>query len=271
MSGPSRVVLAGLPWDGSSSFLRGAARGPSAIRDALWSPSSNSWTESGLDLASARADGRFVDGGDFDVGSTPDDSVGMIREGVGRLLGAGDRVLSLGGDHSVTYPVLEAHARHGIRPAVLHIDAHADLYDVFDDNRLSHACPFARIMESGLATRLVQVGIRTLNQHQREQAARFGVEIVEMRAWSPCLELSFDEPVYVSLDLDALDPAYAPGVSHHEPGGLSTRDVIGLLQRVQGCVIGADVVELNPARDLHGVTAMVAARFVKELVGRMLT
>ena len=166
----------------------------------------------------------------------------------------------------MTYPVLEAHARRGIRPAVLHIDAHADLYDVFDDNRLSHACPFARIMESGLATRLVQVGIRTLNQHQREQAARFGVEIVEMRAWSPSLELSFDEPVYVSLDLDALDPAYAPGVSHHEPGGLSTRDVIGLLQRVQGRVIGADVVELNPARDLHGVTAMVAARFVKELV-----
>jgi agmatinase len=180
-------------------------------------------------------------------------------------------VLSLGGDHSITFPILEAHARHGVRPSVLHIDAHADLYDVFDDNRLSHACPFARVMEAGLVSRLVQVGIRTLNRHQREQAQRFGVEIIEMKAWLPSIDLSFDGPVYVSLDLDALDPAFAPGVSHHEPGGLSTRDVIGLVHRVRGTVIGADVVELNPARDLHGVTAMVAARFVKELVGRMLT
>jgi agmatinase len=271
MSSASRVVLVGLPWDGSSSFLRGAARGPSAIRDALWSPSSNSWTEEGIDLAAAKADGRFVDGGDVDVAASADVSMRLIREGVGRVLDGGGRVLSLGGDHSITFPILEAHARHGVRPSVLHIDAHADLYDVFDDNRLSHACPFARVMEAGLVSRLVQVGIRTLNRHQREQAQRFGVEIIEMKAWLPSIDLSFDGPVYVSLDLDALDPAFAPGVSHHEPGGLSTRDVIGLVHRVRGTVIGADVVELNPARDLHGVTAMVAARFVKELVGRMLT
>lgn len=267
----ARVVLAGVPWDGSSSFLRGAARGPSAIRDALWSPSSNSWTEDGVDLAEARLQGRFVDGGDVDVGATPEESVGRIREGIDRVLSGGGRLLALGGDHSVTFPILDAHARHGHRPAVLHIDAHADLYDVFDESRLSHACPFARIMEAGLASRLVQVGIRTLNRHQREQAQRFRVEIVEMRDWSPSVVLSFAEPIYVSLDLDALDPAFAPGVSHHEPGGLSTRDVIGLLHRLQGHVMGADVVELNPARDLHGVTAMAAARLVKELAGRMLS
>jgi len=266
----SGVVLIGVPWDGSSSFLRGAARGPSAIRDALWSPSSNSWTEGGIDLAQAKSDGRFVDGGDVDVGATADESVRLIRDGVERVLAGGRHVVSLGGDHSVTYPILDAHARSGVRPAVLHIDAHADLYDVFDENRLSHACPFARVMEAGLASRLVQVGIRTLNRHQREQAERFGVEIIEMRDWSPSVVLSFEGPVYVSLDLDALDPAFAPGVSHHEPGGLSTREVIGLLHRMRGRVIGADVVELNPARDIHGVTAMVAARLVKELVGRML-
>ena len=88
-------------------------------------------------------------------------------------------------------------------------------------------------MEAGLASRLVQVGIRTLNRHQREQAERFGVEIIEMRDWSPSVVLSFEGPVYVSVDLDALDPAFAPGVSHHEPGGLSTREVIGLLHRMR--------------------------------------
>ena len=189
------VVLTGVPWDGSSSFLRGAARGPSAIRDALWSPSSNSWTEDGLDLAEARSQGRFVDGGDVDIGATADESVRLIRDGIDRVLSGGGGVLSLGGDHSITFPILDAHARHGLRPAVLHIDAHADLYDVFEENRLSHACPFARIMEAGLASRLVQVGIRTLTRHQREQAERFGVEIIEMRDWSPSVSLSFADPV----------------------------------------------------------------------------
>ena len=267
----ARVALVGLRWDGSSSFLRGAADAPAAIRDALCSPSSNSWTELGVDLGAARDAGQFVDDGDLEIGATAEETVRAISDGISRVLARGDRVLALGGDHSVTFPILDAHARHGVRPAVLHIDAHADLYDVFDGNRFSHACPFARVMEAGLVSRLVQVGIRTLTRHQREQAARFGVETVEMRDWSSSVVLSFPDPMYVSLDLDALDPAFAPGVSHYEPGGLSTRDVIGLLQRVQGRVIGADVVELNPARDVHGVTAMVAARLVKELVGRMLT
>ena len=102
----SGVALIGVPWDGSSSFLRGAARGPSAIRDALWSPSSNSWTEGGIDLAQAKSDGRFVDGGDVDVGATADESVRLIRDGVERVLGGGRHVVSLGGDHSVTYPIL---------------------------------------------------------------------------------------------------------------------------------------------------------------------
>lgn len=265
------VVLAGVPWDGSSSFLRGAALAPAAIRDALWSPSSNSWTELGLDLAAARDAGRFVDGGDVATGDTADEADNAIAERITRLLAQGHHVLSLGGDHSVTYPIVRAHAHHGTRPAILHIDAHSDLYDEFEGQRLSHACPFARIMEAGVASRLVQVGVRTLNAHQRAQAERFGVEIIEMRDWQPDLVFAFDEPVYVSLDLDSLDPAFAPGVSHHEPGGLTTRDVIGLLHHMQGRVVGADVVELNPARDVHGMTAMVAARFVKELAGLMLT
>jgi agmatinase len=264
------VAIVGVPWDGSSSYLRGAALAPTAIRDALWSPSSNAWTERGSDLAAARAAGRFRDAGDLDVGVTAPDAVTRIADGIGRVLATGQRVLALGGDHSVTYPILRAHGEHGVRPSILHVDAHADLYDEFDGDRLSHACPFARIMEAGLASRLVQVGVRTLTAHQRAQAGRFGVEIVEMRDWRRDLEFDLEGPVYVSLDLDGLDPAFAPGVSHHEPGGLATRDVIALLHALESRIVGADVVELNPTRDVNGMTAMVAARFVKELAGLML-
>jgi agmatinase len=264
------VSLLGVPWDASSSFLRGAALAPAAIREALWSPSSNAYTELGTDLGAARDAGRFADAGDVESSASANDMVERVRVAAGRLVAQGRSLLALGGDHSVTYPLVRAHAEQGIRPAILHVDAHADLYDEFEGDRLSHACPFARIMEAGLASRLVQVGIRTLSAHQRAQAERFGVEIVEMRDWRRDLVLAFDDPVYVSLDLDGLDPAFAPGVSHHEPGGLSTRDVIGLIHAIEGRIVGADVVELNPARDVNGMTAMVAGRFVKELAGLML-
>jgi agmatinase len=176
----------------------------------------------------------------------------------------------LGGDHSVTYPVLRAINRASYpRPTILHIDAHADLYDEFEGDRYSHACPFARIMEEGLASRLVQVGIRTLTPHLRAQADRFGVEIIDMRAWASGERPVIDGPVYVSVDLDGLDPAFAPGVSHREPGGLSTREVLGMIQALTTPIVGADVVEYNPQRDVSGLTATVAAKIVKELASAM--
>ena len=155
------------------------------------------------------------------------------------------------------------------RPTILHIDAHADLYDEFEGDRYSHACPFARIMEEKLASRLVQVGIRTLTAHLREQIDRFAVDVIDMRAWTAGKRPLITGPVYLSLDLDALDPAFAPGVSHWEPGGLTVREVITLIQELGRSLIGADVVEYNPLRDPSGVTAMVAAKLVKEIACRM--
>ncbi|MBA3607652.1 MAG: arginase family protein, partial [Chthoniobacterales bacterium] len=124
--------------------------------------------------------------------------------------------------------------------------------------------------EEGLATRLVQMGVRTLDPHQRAQAARFGVEIIEMKDWRAGLELALAGPVYLSLDLDALDPAFAPGVSHQEPGGFNTREVIDALLTLQANVVGADVVEFNPRRDVGDLTANLAAKLVKEIAGLML-
>jgi arginase len=262
----SGVTLVGVPWDEHSSHLRGAALAPPAIRCALRAPSSNPSTESGLDLG---CESRLADAGDLEIPPGPA-ALEVIEEGVARLLDDGRRVLALGGDHAVAWPAVRAHARRHRRLTVVQLDAHPDLYDEFEGDRLSNACPFARIMEEGLVPRLVQVGIRTVNAPQRAQAERFGVEMVEMKAWHPELVVSADGPVYVSLDLDVLDPAFAPGVSHPEAGGLSTREVVGFLQRLEGPVVGADLVELNPRRDPTGVTALVAAKLAKELLARLL-
>jgi agmatinase len=261
------AALLGVPWDEHSSFARGAALAPSAIRAALRSPSTNLSTESGLDLGTQPG---FTDAGDLEV-PAGEAAPGAIERGAARVLASGARLLALGGDHAVTYPLLRAQAACHPGLTLVHLDAHPDLYDAFDGDRLSHACPFARILEERLVRRLVQVGIRTQNAHQREQAERFGVERVEMKDWRPDLVVEAEGPVYVSIDLDVLDPAFAPGVSHPEPGGPSTRDVIGLLQRLRGRLVGADVVELNPTRDPGGLTACVAAKLVKELAARLLS
>lgn len=262
---PGSVALLGIASDENSSFLRGAAAAPPLIREALRSDSANPYTESGVDVSDPAV---LADAGDLEP-PAGEAAVDAITQEVAALLDLGYAPLALGGDHFVTFPVLRALRRRYDRLAILHFDAHPDLYDDFGGNRLSHASPFARIMEAGLADRLLQVGVRTLTPHQREQVARFGVEIVEMRDFDERRDLAFDEPVYVSFDLDALDPAFAPGVSHHEPGGLTTRQAISVIQRLRGRIVGGDVVELNPSRDLHGVTAMTAAKLVKEITARI--
>ncbi len=258
--------LLGLPYDASSSFLRGPAEAPALIREALHSDSGNHWSEELRNLAEADV---LRDAGDLVLAADPSARL-AIELGVAALMTTNVRIIALGGDHSVTYPILRAVNRTYRQPTILHIDAHSDLYDEFEGDRYSHACPFARIMEEGLACRLVQVGIRTLSGHQREQADRFGVEIIDMRAWQAGMRPVIEGPVYISVDIDGLDPAFAPGVSHWEPGGLTVREVLGMIQGVRSPIIGADVVEFNPRRDPTGMTAMVAAKIVKELASTML-
>ena len=257
----TNIRLIGLPTDMNSSFLRGPAHAPALIRAALHSPHGNAAAEDGHELG---RDIRMDDVGDLPLDETAADDA-RIEAAVRDAMAAGAIPLCLGGDHAVTYPVLRAVAAAHGPVSILHIDAHPDLYDELDGNRRSHASPFARIMEAGLATRLVQVGIRTLNAHQRAQADRFGVEIVPMRDFTVAAVPRLSGPVYLSIDLDGLDPSCAPGVSHHEPGGLSVRQLLDLLARIDAPVIGADIVEYNPARDINGMTAVVAAKLVREV------
>ena len=255
------VRLIGLPTDSHSSFLRGPAQAPDAIRAALSSDHGNMATEAGAELG---LDIALEDLGNLQLEESADD-FDRIREAALAAASAGARPLFLGGDHMVTNPIVAGLAEIHGPVNILHFDAHPDLYDDFEGDPLSHASPFARIMERSHATRLVQVGIRTLNAHCRQQAERFGVEVVEMRHFAADAVPIPAAPLYVSIDLDALDPAFAPGVSHHEPGGLSVRDILSVLHRIEGPIVGADVVEYNPTRDINGMTAVVAAKFVKEL------
>lgn len=262
----AKLALMGIRYDDNSSFMKGAADAPPQIRAAFRSEAWNLWSETGVDLG---GEAIFFDAGDIQsVAGT--EMFSLIEDSVSTLVNDGLAPICLGGDHSITYPIIKALSRKYADLSVLHFDAHPDLYDEFDGSRYSHACPFARIMEEGLAKRLVQVGIRTVNQHQREQSIKFGVEIFEMKNWRDDLQLAFNTPVYISFDVDALDPAFAPGVSHREPGGLSTRQVINVIQNLTGKIVGADIVEFNPRMDPLHITGTVCAKLLKEIAAKML-
>ncbi len=261
---PGIPVLLGISCDTNSSYLRGAADAPPLIRKAFHCDSSNSSTERGIELDSE----SVLDAGDLQLPLNGEFEA--IESAVGGLLDKGQTPVCLGGDHSITYPIMRAFGKRFVDLTLIHFDAHPDLYEEFEGNRYSHACPFSRIMEEKLAKRLIQVGIRTMNAHQRKQADRFGVEVVEMRELPALARLKVAGPVYISFDVDVLDPAFAPGISHREPGGMSVREAITHLHAITGDVVGADIVEYNPKQDVSQLTAMVSAKILKEILGKMI-
>ncbi len=256
------IRLFGLPTDINSSFERGAAAGPAAIRAALWSDRGNMASELGPEIGT---DIALTDDGDLPLTEDTAQDDAAIRRYLAIVREDGEVPLALGGDHAVTFPLVEAAATCFGPVTILHFDAHPDLYDDFAGNPRSHASPFARICEAGHARRLVQVGIRTLNNHCREQAARFGVEIIPMADFTADAVPVLDGPLYISIDLDGLDPSAAPGVAHPEPGGLTVREMLAVLRKQTAPIVGADIVELHPGRDIGDVTAILGAKLVREL------
>jgi arginase len=259
-------VLLGIPLDHNSSFLRGPAQAPPLIREAFHSDHWNKTTETRVDLGAA---GIFEDAGDLPAMDAPD-AFKRIVDAITKIVEAGKRPVSLGGDHSITAPILRAIGKRIPAITLVHFDAHPDLYADYEGNPHSHASPFARIMEEQLVHRLIQIGVRTLNAHQHEQAEKYAVKIYEIKNLPDPTHLNLAGPIYVSFDMDALDPAFAPGVSHWEPGGMTTREAISYLHALPGPIIGADLVEFNPVQDATGLTATVAAKILKELLGKML-
>jgi arginase len=259
-------VILGIPLDHNSSFLRGSAAAPALIREALRSDAWSQWAETGVDTGREE---RVEDAGDLQDMEAPD-AFARIEAAVAKIVEDKKRPVSLGGDHSVTYPILRAVGKRIPGITLVHFDAHPDLYANYEENPHSHASPFARICEENLVQRLMQIGIRTLNAHQREQAEKYRVEIFEMKNLPSVAKLKLVGPIYVSFDMDVLEPGLAPGVSHWEPGGLTTRQALQYIQALPPPIVGADVVEFNPVRDRSGLTATVAAKILKELLGKML-
>lgn len=257
----NNIIIQGIAFDEKSSYQKGPRLAPPLIREALNCGSANMYAENLTSIENT----RIEDKGDFEIGNYFD-----IEELTENHLNSASKVLTLGGDHSITFPIIKAFSKKYPKLDILHIDAHCDLYDNFEGDKYSHACPFARIMENNLAGRLVQVGIRTLNPHQAEQADKFDVEIHQMKDLDLTKIPKFENPLYISLDIDGFDPAYAPGVSHHEPGGLTSRQVIDLIQNIDCEIIGADIVEYNPNRDFQKMTAFLSAKMMKEILSKMM-
>jgi len=261
-----KISITGYSSDENSSFLRGSSKAPPFIMKAFNYESTNKFSENGIDLGEKDL---WVYN---DILNIPSGRKGfeLIRDSIDTKLNKGSLCISLGGDHSITYPIIDAYNNYFEDLNILHFDAHPDLYHNFNNNPYSHASPFARILEKKLSKKLIQIGIRTMNSHQNEQVNRFKVQVINMNNFKSDLQLNFDGPVYISIDLDALDPAFAPGVSHPEPGGLSTRDIIKIISNINGDIIGGDIVEYNPKKDINSITAITAAKLLKELMGQML-
>ena len=271
------VALAGVPYDGGTTNRPGARHGPRAIRE-----------QSGLIRRTHHVSHiapydrlRVADVGDatanpFDVA----DALRGIEAFFAGIVAQGAIPIAAGGDHLVTLPILRAVAR--ARPVgLIHFDAHSDTNDLyFGANPYTHGSPFRRAIEEGLLepSRCVQIGIRgSIYQPDDHEFARGrGVRIVyieEFLARGPALvieearEIVGDGPVYVSFDIDSLDPSMAPGTGTPEIGGLTTREAQAMLRHLAGLdIVGADVVEVSPPFDVGGMTALAAATVMFELL-----
>jgi agmatinase len=278
------VAILGAPFDGGTTFRAGSRFGPAAVRDAslLLRPYNPDMVATPFESA------QVVDAGDA-VGN-PVDIVAAhaaIEQGARELHARGASVLGIGGDHSVSFPLLRAAAeRHGTL-SLVQFDAHTDTWDSYFGAKLTHGTMFRRAIEEGLIDphRSVQVGLRgSLYAETDEQDNHaLGFRTLPARAFAAssdaidrAVELiaeAVNGPVYLTFDIDVLDPAYAPGTGTPEIGGLSTREVLAILrgigERVGKRLVSADVVEISPSYDPSGITALAGANVAYHLISML--
>lgn len=259
----SRLVLAGIPLDLTSSFRPGSRQGPQAIRSVSegleeYSPYLN------LDLA----DCHFYDQGDLLLPQGNLDLCLQRIEQLCRLLLQDEKLpVFLGGEHLITYPIIKAAVDFYPDLAVLHFDAHADLRDQYLGETYSHATVMRRVCELIGPENVYQFGIRSGTREEFAYGDSFThfYPFQVVQALQSSLPVLSERPLYVTLDIDVLDPAYAPGTGTPEPGGCLPQDIFQIFTLLRGWnVIGYDIVELAPVYDPSGITTLLAAKLVRE-------
>ena len=272
------VAIVGVPYDGSTSYRSGARFGPRAIREQsllLWG------YNNALNVAPFKAL-KVIDYGDVDI--VPVDIVAThaaIEAEVGNIVKAGPTVISLGGDHSIALPLLRAHTRKYGRLAVIHFDAHPDTWDTeFGDHKFSHGTPFRRAIEEKLidTSAYIQIGIRgpTSGAQDYKDALELGARMItldeSMRIGlggilNEIRQRAGDKPIYVTLDIDSIDPAFAPGTGTPEVGGFSSYQMLQVLRGLKGLnLVGFDLVEVSPPFDHSNITSILAANLIFEFL-----
>jgi agmatinase len=277
--GRADVAVLGAPFDGATTFRAGARFGPAGIREGslLLRPYNDA-----LGVAPFAAV-QVADAGD--APASPIDvpaAHAAIEQAAGAVVQTGGRVVGLGGDHSVSLPLLRAAAATHGPLALLQLDAHTDTWDSYFGSRYTHGTVFRRAVEEGLidAGSSVQVGLRgslySAEDLEENRALGFATVLareIQGTGIGGALELirtRLGSPLYVTVDIDVLDPAFAPGTGTPEAGGLTSREVLALLHglaELRPQVVGADVVEVSPPYDPSGITAVAAANIAYELVG----
>ena len=274
------VALLGIPYDGGTSYRSGARFGPRAVREQSslirpWNPVLKVHPFERLQVG---------DCGDVDVVPISIERTHVaIERRIDAVLAAGARPLCVGGDHSVTLPILRSLARRHGPLAIVHFDAHPDTWDEYFGSKLFHGTPFRRAIEEGLIDprQMIQVGIRgpLYGPEDFEFHDRHGIEVLRIEpikeqglAWAAGrLARLRGTPLYCSFDIDAVDPAYAPATGTPEVGGLTSWEALALVRSLAGAtLVGADVVEVSPPYDGPGqITALMAANLAFEILGLM--
>ena len=279
----SNLAVIGIPWDISSSYRLGCEKAPALIRAATTDKLYNSYTEQGIDIQDKW---KIFDCGDVKFSTKTEAEVKeLVLKTIEPLSKEIDNYLFLGGDHLTTFfsvcALTKLHAFSGKKMGILYLDAHPDLYNDYKGNPYSHACVLRRILdESSISPEnICQIGIRAATPEQIEFIEKTGISMIStneiLKKGTKWVKTELNELfqdtvdlIYLSIDLDILDPAFAPGVGNPEPGGLSTFQLIQVVKNMNSLPLFAfDIVEYNPNYDNNQITAFASAKIIRETLG----
>lgn len=275
-AGPGQTVVWGIPFDLGVTNRSGQREGPAAIRHASMMLCDGVNPRSGIDPMKAM---RVVDFGDINLFRDMTKDMWQIENLADRHITLNNHLITLGGDHTISLPILRALSLQHGRMALVHFDAHLDTWPVDENNPLNHGSPFYMAVREGLIDpqHSIQIGIRspapkevqewTANQGFRTLSAKWVHEWGIDHTISAIRNAVGDMPVYLTVDIDCLDPAFAPGTGTPEIGGLASWQVLGILQNLEPLnFVGADFVEVLPSRDVSEITSLSAATFAWEYI-----